>query len=271
MPPRKVASQKNDVEARDTRTKKLVLQSDSEHEEEDDDLEKKIEKTMKKVMNEFKKDIRKEIKEQFKEVEKSLDFMSNHLDKVLGEMKEIKQCQQKLERENREMKEQMKKMAEENEGLQQYTRIRNIQIDGVPVENDENLEDVMLEIGKKINVNIKKEEIDAIHRIPTRIKKNTEPIIVQFVTRKLRESVLKNAKANRITTKDLKATWQERPIFINEHLTPQRKQLMYEARKIKEEKGYKFLWTKGGKIFIRKDENSRTIQLYSLEDLDKIQ
>ena len=48
-------------------------------------------------------------------------------------------------------------------------------------------------------------------------------------------------------------------IFINENLTRKNKELFNSCLKIKREKGYKFIWTNIGKIYMRKTDSSSSI------------
>lgn len=57
------------------------------------------------------------------------------------------------------------------------------------------------------------------------------------------------------------------PVYINESLTVYRKRVFGAAKDIKKNKGYKYLWLRGGKILIRKDEGSPAILLKTLEDV----
>lgn len=253
-----------------------VSESESESEEEKEDVMVSFKEEIKNILKEFKKDIKSDLKE----FEKSLSFNCGKLDDIMKTINEIQNSmnliskkQDILEQENVELKKRIKEMEQTDDDIQQYMRNKNIQIDGIPKVENENLEEIMKTIGNKLSINIKDEDIDAIHRLPTRSTKNPEPIVVQFLTRKMRDSIIMKGKMkeNRINTKDLELKCIEKPVYINEHLTQKRKEILFEARKLKFQKEYKFLWTKGCKIFIRKTENSTAIQLQCLEDLSKIQ
>lgn len=244
--------------------KPIVVEEESEIE--DDAIEDKIEKVMNKVMNSFKK----EIKMQLKEFEKSLNFTSEKIDDVLEKMDQMQERQILLERDNAILKDKVKTMGKALEELEQYTRNRNIQIDGILKTKDENLEQMVKEIGSKMNVEIKEGEIDVVHRIQTRSNKQPEPIIVQFTTRRKRDEIIIKARENRMNSTELNMPGPKRDVYINEHLTQQRKKLLYEAKQKKKELNYKYVWTRGGKVFMRKTDNSNVITLHSIEDLDNV-
>lgn len=61
-------------------------------------------------------------------------------------------------------------------------------------------------------------------------------------------------------------------IFISDHLTPVTSKIFYQARQLKKKQKIKYAWSKLGKIYVRKDENSRAHLIESLkqlEDFDK--
>uniref|UniRef100_A0A8D9B304 FP protein C-terminal domain-containing protein n=1 Tax=Cacopsylla melanoneura TaxID=428564 RepID=A0A8D9B304_9HEMI len=264
MAPRTAASKKN-------------YRDEDNADEEKEDCMDELMNEMKKLSKEFGS-MKKDMKKDMKDFEKTLEFNSGKLDDLMDKMSqmqrtmnEMKDKQEKMETENRELKKRVKDLETSNEDLEQYSRIRNLQLDGLPKANEEDLEEMVKEMGKKVGMIIKNEDIDAIHRIPTRSTTNVEPVIVQFTTRKMRDTLLKKTKETRINTTDIKISGPQKPIFINEHLAPKRKQLLMQAKVKKNDKNYKFLWTKGGKIFVRKSESSRVIPIRTLDDLELIQ
>lgn len=94
------------------------------------------------------------------------------------------------------------------------------------------------------------------------VRLNTAAVVVNITNLR--------AKRTRITTNDLGREGEPRNVFINEHLTKKKNQIMYEARKMKTEKDYKFLWCRNGKIFIRKNDKTNVIELKDFDDLGRI-
>ena len=62
-------------------------------------------------------------------------------------------------------------------------------------------------------------------------------------------------------------------IYANEHLSPGNKRLFAMATKLKYDLSYKFIWSKKGVIFLKKDEspNSTFHKITCEEDLAKVQ
>ncbi|KAH9364186.1 hypothetical protein HPB48_015666 [Haemaphysalis longicornis] len=64
---------------------------------------------------------------------------------------------------------------------------------------------------------------------------------------------LVKARKQKLTTKQLGLS-QANAVYVNEHLTQANKQLLGAAIARKKEVAWKFVWTSGGKVFARKDE-----------------
>jgi nitrous oxide reductase accessory protein NosL len=58
-------------------------------------------------------------------------------------------------------------------------------------------------------------------------------------------------------------------IRIYDHQTPKSQQILYEARKFKEENVYEFCWTKNSIVYLRKTADSRAERIRNIEDLNK--
>lgn len=271
-------SQKTETAKQTTKPKKekatpAVEFTETESESEDETSYAQLEKSMKKLFQDFKKEMKKDMRD----LEESLNYNNGKLDDMIQSMSmfqstlnKMAEKQEILEKENKDLKIRVEELEISMDDLQQYTRNKNIQIDGIIKVKDENLKDIVIAIGEKVNLTIQNNDIDAIHRVPTRSKINPEPIIVQFLSRQMKESIVQKVKSTTITTKDLNINGIEKQIYVNDHLTTKKKELMYEARQLKKAKNYKFLWSKNGKIFIRKNETSTVISLNNLDDLKKI-
>ncbi|XP_046686109.1 uncharacterized protein LOC124371800, partial [Homalodisca vitripennis] len=146
--------------------------------------------------------------------------------------------------------------------MEQYSRISNIEISGVPVSQNENLESLLCDISKAINVELKEESVEAAHRVPSYNKKRAAPIVVKFKSRRDKETWINGFKATRPLTADkINPRMPKEKVFINEHLSPANKQLLSKTKEAARDRGYKFVWTKDGKIFARKDSGDRVLKI----------
>ena len=95
---------------------------------------------------------------------------------------------------------------------------------------------------------------------------------MKFTSRDVREKFYRARKVLKdITSPDLGFSEEDR-IFINESLTQSNKEFFKDCLRIKKDEGFQFLWTSGGKIFMRKyqHEGSKVIQITDAKALHKI-
>lgn len=168
-----------------------------------------------------------------------------------------------LQKENVELKNKIHE-------LEQYSRSKNIELVGVPETPGENLDTVMSKIGEKLGMSISSNQIDAIHRVPTKSSTQPKPIVVRFHSRRTKEAIINKARKTKIQAVDLCVDLPDTPIYVNEHLTQENKRLIHLAGLKRRELKYKFLWTRGGHIFIKKTEESPPIKITCDQDIAKI-
>ena len=92
-------------------------------------------------------------------------------------------------------------VASEVNDLQQYGRRDCLEIHGIPKEENECPESLIIKLGEKIGVKCDANKIQACHRIGPKINAG---IICKFANRKLRDQFIKNKReAKHVTGKDL--------------------------------------------------------------------
>lgn len=187
--------------------------------------------------------------------------------KMFNELCErVKAENEGLIKENKLLKGENKVLAKRMSDLEQYSRINNVEIRGVPLSEDENCLQVVQEIGNKVECPVTATDIDVVHRVPA--KNGTQHIIARFVSRTKKVEFASKARKARLTTADIGVqSKNEKPIFVNDHLTPERKRLFAQALSLKKEHGWKHLWTDNGAIKARKTDDSRVCRISGVEDL----
>ena len=118
----------------------------------------------------------------------------------------------------------------------------NLEISGIPnnVEDDD-IETKTIEVLKKIDVIVNKQEIEACHRLPAKNGKNKK-VIVRFTKRKTSSKALMNR--NKLSVSGLTdLNLDNKKIFISENLNRYFQRIGFECRELKRGKlihGYKF-------------------------------
>lgn len=162
---------------------------------------------------------------------------------------------------------------EELENLRQYSRNRNLVIDGIPQKSDEQLATLFVRMGQSMGMNVDPNEIEAIHRLPSKAGSNRAPsILVQVKSRPLRDNYISAAKKKKFTLPDIGFSPRQGNVYVSEHLTKHRSRLFYEARMVRRNYGYKYVWVKSGKVFITKDDTpgSKAIEVNSMTIIDRL-
>ncbi|KAH7948969.1 hypothetical protein HPB49_003653 [Dermacentor silvarum] len=154
-------------------------------------------------------------------------------------------------------------------GSEQYSRKCNVEIKGILQADREDLVKTVCQVGVLVNESLIPDEIEVCHRVKGRNDSELPNIIVQLKSRAKRDSFLKKAKKMRLSMSDLGHT-SSSSIYINEHLCPALKRLLGMTIQRKKAQKWKFVWTRDGKIFARKDEQSNVINIRILNASDDI-
>lgn len=172
--------------------------------------------------------------------------------------------------ENKQLKEKVKKLEERLEDVEQYSRSNSLEIHGIPMEKNESVLNIVKEVGRALDLDISDTMVDACHRLGNKQNGNPPGIIVKFVRRTDKEEFIRKRRVKRtLSTRHINRP-DDRPIYVNESLTPTRRRLLAMARAARNEKNYKFLWVRNGKIFLRKEENAEVKVVSNQEDISKL-
>uniref|UniRef100_A0A8D8Y759 FP protein C-terminal domain-containing protein n=1 Tax=Cacopsylla melanoneura TaxID=428564 RepID=A0A8D8Y759_9HEMI len=202
------------------------------------------------------KDVKKlnSIEEKLNKVLKVVDEQGKEIKKLKTQLAELKEENINLKNDNEENKNHIHDM-------QQRQRLINIIVDGIPVTKNENVYNIIKDLGTKLGIQDPLNDVQVCHRVNTTNKRKPKPIVVRMLNTKTRDQW---TAAYRV-----KKLWTEK-IYVNEHLTARNQRILKEAKKAAKEKKFKFVWVKDCKIFVRKDETSKIYNMRSLTDVEQI-
>lgn len=206
-----------------------------------------------------------------KEICTSQQFVGAKYDELLKKNLELENLCNDLRTENIKLKEETNKLSKDIRKVEKNLNDKKIEIHGITERANEDINELVKTIGNSFNLNINTEDIDEAYRVHKKasIRKNN-PIIVSFSKKKDKEQFLLMRKNKSLFTDEIGLSDTRSQIFINEYLPKQTKELLWNTKKLKNEKKYKYLWIKNGTILLRKHENSQVIVIDSQEDLDKL-
>ena len=147
--------------------------------------------------------------------------------------------------------------------LEQYGPRNNLEMTGIPDDvEDEDLEEKIIKILDKIEVNVKSKDIEACHRVG-KSRSNSRKTIICFVNRKFAKKALINRKSLKNIDKSSIALSNSSDIFINENLTPTNSKLTFHCRKLKREGFVDRNFSRDGVVCItsKNVQNRKTIKV----------
>lgn len=169
---------------------------------------------------------------------------------------------------NKKLEAKVETLEHKVDANEQSTKLKNIEIKGIPYKNGENTDDICQKLLNTLNEeSINTNEFESCYR--RHIKKDQSNIIIKLKNTSIKNLIIKEAKKKNLTTKNLGFQCNSR-IFINEELTAFRKELFYLALQKKKELNWKFIWSTNGQILMRKSENSKIIPISNKKDLEKL-
>ena len=176
-----------------------------------------------------------------------------------------------LQKEQTRNREEIASLKRGMNDAEQYSRRNCLRIYGIPENDRENTDDVMITLANdELKVKLRPDDIDRSHRIgplhpPKRgeKKKPPRPIIVKFATYRSRHIVIRNRKL-------LKG----KHIGIEEDLTAVNRNLLQKANEeVKRNDKLTAAWSTDGRIMVNmKATNGRAVRkrIFSVSDLEKL-
>lgn len=193
---------------------------------------------------------------------------------TLGEgMKKIENYMKiidELRNENSALKTKVESLESRVEDLENYSRRNCLEIQGVPEERGEVVADVVRRVGRALEVDITDDMVDVCHRFGMKTQGKERGIIVKFVRRMDKDTLMKKRREKKdFSTRHMDLP-TDTPVYLNDSLSPARRRLLAEVRRLRREKGFKYLWLRNGNILLRREEGSPVVEIRSQADLSKL-
>lgn len=217
-------------------------------------------------------DFRRESKEMAKSIDSThekIDDLARLVQKHDVEIKDCSRSVDNLKSENEYLKRQVQELKADLSNVHQYSRANCVDITGVPMAKEENIMDVIHAVAKVVRFELKPEMIDAVHRLGRRGSPSRPPsIIVKFVRRLDKDELIRLAKVKPgFAASDLGLVSENR-VFIRQSMSPEIRDLFFQARSIGRDLGFKYVWfSANGRILMRKEEGAGVIHVTSKAQL----
>lgn len=215
----------------------------------------------------------KNLVKMFQELQKSMQFMSDKFDQITADNRKFLTEMKELRNENDALKKQINQLQGRMNELEMEKILCNVEILGTQISGTADVKATVMEIANDLlQCNMKEEVFLQCQRKDT---KQGTIIIAKLLNPEAKAKLLQSRKKSRLTSNMLKCNRDNQSnqtqIYINESLSPQNRSLFNLAYKIKKQKGYRYLWTKNGKVYLRKQENDPVLYIRSEEILNQLQ
>ena len=240
-----------------------------------------IDQVLKNNLVPIKQQLEELLKQKVKEVGQFTQFANGNYEKFVKQLERQDSQLMELCNESKILKstihqieQKLSNLGDKLNDLEQYGRRDCVEIHGIPFSQDEDTNDIVIKVGELIGVTIEEDDISVSHRLPVSYKykgvRANPSIIVKFVRRDFKEQFYSSRKELRgFSTEDLGYSATNN-IYINESLTERNKGLFKEALKAKKSLKYKFIWTSNGKVYLRKDTDTKIIHIKNSDDIKRL-
>lgn len=216
--------------------------------------------------------------------------MSDQMDKISGELTEVRNFANNLALENHSLRQQNADLqrqinenqirAEEEKRLSNYrhrmandySRANNLVLhDGPLVKTEKETLEALFAVTDKLGVSINEDDIDVCHPLPSRDGKNR--IVYRFIQRRAKHAIVAAARKSQLFSKQFKWAGKDRRIYASDHLSPETAKLLAAAKtKLSAHKQgpFAFVWAKMGRVLVKNPSDDRPIEIRWLEDIDDV-
>ncbi|XP_063635057.1 uncharacterized protein LOC134805754 [Cydia splendana] len=146
--------------------------------------------------------------------------------------------------------------------------LNDLEISSVPEQNGENTVHIVTTLGQKLGVTLSEHDIVDATRVGRASQPNEgvqgpparpRPLVVRLARRAVRDQLLQAARVRRgATTEGTGLPGHSCRFYVNERLTHFNRKLFQKARQLKEHYGWRYVWTRDGRIYVRQRPGSES-------------
>lgn len=207
------------------------------------------------------------------EVQSSITFLSAKYDDMLAVATAHETAVKDLQAEMSTLKTTVSEQARTIQTLRteineadQTSRLNNMEIQGLKVDQNETLASVLMQLADKLAIDgHEPAHVISTHRLPGKQVANPT-ILVRFASSVIKDRWMQaRVKLRTSFGKD-----SSERVYFNDNLSPMNRELFWLARSRGKECGYKFVWVKHSRIYAKKEEGAPPIRILQRGDLDLI-
>ncbi|CAG9583192.1 unnamed protein product [Danaus chrysippus] len=151
----------------------------------------------------------------------------------------------------------------------------DVEITGITERAGESLPHILDLVSNKIGVQLDERDVVYVERSGPRpaYAENSErprprPIVVRLARRAIRDQLLRAARVRRgADSSGFEIDKEPRRFYINERLTKPNRLLFHKAREDGRKNGWRYIWTREGRIYARRNKETSAHRIRSQDDL----
>lgn len=234
-----------------------------------------------KSLDDYKKHLLSELalfKTEMIEMTNLVQFISDKIDKtnllmekISNEMSEVRKEIQEVRVKNASLTTEVNELKERLRNLEQYSRRSNIELSGIPETQNENVLQIVKDVGAALGLEVDESQVSAAHRIPAYNKERNPSLIVQFQKKIVKDEWVNKYKENKsFSAKQINPAFPDQRVYLNDHLSPENKLFLKALKNKCKDIGYTYAWCRDGKFFARKSAGDRCLKISSMADIERL-
>lgn len=248
------------------------------------DIQVMIRDEMRFIMDEFMEKFKntlnveiRELRDQITDFKDSLGFLSAQYDSMNSDMVAQNSIIKQLKTENQQLRSEVNVLSNRVRQMDQLSRSANLEIQCVPEHKAENVLSIVRQLGQVVKYPISDSDISYCSRVAKSNPKSSRPrtILAKFNTPRTRDSLLaatiqynKDHPDEKLNTSILGLDDKKIAVFVTENLTVENKNLHAAARLRAKELNYKFVWVRGGRVYMRKSVETETVFIRNMDSIN---
>ncbi|KOB72021.1 Zinc finger DNA binding protein [Operophtera brumata] len=164
---------------------------------------------------------------------------------------------------------------------EQESLLNDVEITGLPEQKGENLANLIPFIASRMDMPLDERDIVSVERVgATKISQEESTstgtmrprrVVFRFTRRTTRDALLQKARERRgLTSAELGLEGAPLRVFFNERLTRLNRLLSAKAREECRLHNWRYCWTKGGRIYLRKEHGLSAFRIHSNDELQAV-
>lgn len=211
---------------------------------------------------------KKDIKRLTDTQEKQFADFNRMFSEIKKDNSKIKATVIDLVKENKTLTNTIVELSSDVNSLKQQNLRNNLIVAGVPYKKGENLKEIFVKLSKTLNVEVTEGNFQ-IRRFAAKSDSISGNILVELDQYTVKKELLRRRKTKNILCSELGFGGESSVVLFNQ-LTHDNLEILAEAKKLKSECNFKFVWFQNNQILARKTEKAKIFTLNSKSDVIRL-